>query len=144
MHITLDKDFIKKVKKELRHPRNVNIGVSITIDFEEKYLKLSLKRYNKDRDISPINTVDISLKNDIEVEYNECKRLYFTNIPCNDVFFDVLLSDKVYFELYKRNLKGFKGVGDIEYYLSTIIIKNDKKCAKYDEICSEHYNCIIV
>lgn len=144
MHITLDKDFIKEVKRELRHPRNTEIGVSITIDFEEKYMKLSFKRYNKDRDISPIDTVDISLKNDIEAEYNECKRLYFTNIPCNDVFFDVLLSDKVYFELYKRNLKGFKGVGDIEYYLSTIIIKNDKKCAKYDEICSENYNCIIV
>lgn len=143
MHITLDKDFIKEVKRELRHPRNTEIGVSITIDFEEKYIKLSLDRYNKDRVKSSINTVDINLKNDIEVEYNECKRLYFTNIPCNDVFFDVLLSEKVYFELYKKNVNGLKGVCDVEYYLSSIVIKNDKKCASYDEICNENYNCII-
>lgn len=145
MAILLNKDFIKEVKKELRNKNNASIGTYVRIDIENKKIMFSFNRYNHSK-YATEKEVKIVLEDNIEVEncYKDIKCIHMHNIDFNDVFLDVLLSEKVIIELYKKNIKNFiDEENGIENYMSTVIIRNEKKLAKYSTICNKYCDMII-
>ena len=146
MGIKIDKEFIKEVKREIRNKNNCLCGMSITIDIENKEIKFRFSR-NIANKYSDNKDIDITLKDKIEVnEIYNFKKLYFNSIQYNDVLLDVLLSENVRFEIYKKNISSeitMTNKYGTECYLSTIIIHNNKKQTRYDTICNKHCDCII-
>lgn len=146
MGIKIDKEFIKKVKKEIRNKNNCLCGMSITIDIENKEIKFRFNRYNTSK-YSENKDIEIVLQDKIEVnDIYSFKKLYLHSIQYNDVLLDVLLSENVRFEIYKKNISSeitMTNKYGTECYLSTIFIYNNKKQARYDTICNKHCDCII-
>lgn len=146
MGIKIDKEFIKEVKKEIRNKNNCLCGMSITIDIENKEIKFRFNRYNTSK-YSENKDIEIVLQDKIEVnDIYSFKKLYLHSIQYNDVLLDVLLSENVRFEIYKKNISSeitMTNKYGTECYLSTIFIYNNKKQARYDTICNKHCDCII-
>lgn len=145
MGIKIDKEFIKEVKREIRNKNNCLCGMSITIDIENKEIKFMFKRYNTNK-YSENKDIEVVLQDKIEVnDIYSFKKLYLHSIQYNDVLLDVLLSENVRFETYKKNISSeitMTNKYGTECYMSTIIIHNNKKQARYDTICNKHCDCI--
>lgn len=143
MGIKIDKEFIKEVKKEIRNKNNCLCGMSITIDIENKEIKFMFKRYNTSK-YSDNKDIKVVLQDKIEVnDIYSFKKLYLHSIQYNDVLLDVLLSENVRFEIYKKNVDDLINSNGTECYMSTIFIHNNKKQARYDTICNKYWDCII-
>ena len=141
--IALDKEFIKEAKKELRNKNNEYCGTYIIIDIENKLIMFSFNRYNNNK-YSEDKEIKIVLKDNIKLNGDNIKCIHLHNIHFDDVLLDVLLSEKIYIECYKNNIgKLINTDTDTECYMSTIIIRNGKKSAKYSTICNRYCDMII-
>ena len=141
--IGLDKEFIKEVKKELRNKNNEYCGTYIIIDIENKLIMFSFNRYNNNK-YSEDKEIKIVLKDNIKLNGDNIKYIHLHNIHFDDVLLDVLLSENVYIECHKKNIDKLMNIDtDTECYMSTIIISNGKKSAKYSTICNRYCDMII-
>ena len=137
---------LKKVGEritELRNKNNASIGTYVRIDIENKKIMFSFNRYNHSK-YATEKEMEIVLTDNIEVNYENIKCVHLHNIPYNDVFLDVLLSEKIIIEPYKKNIKNLiNNESKTECYMSTIIIENGKKSATYSTICNSYCDMII-
>ena len=141
--IGLDKEFIKEVKKELRNKNNDYCGTYIRIDVENNLIMFSFNRYNNNK-YSVDKETHIVLQDNIEIKNGDIKCIHLHNIHFNDVLLDVLLSENVYIECHKKNIDKLMNIDtDTECYMSTIIISDGKKSAKYSTICNRYCDMIV-
>ena len=139
MNIKINKEFIKELKKELRNKNNDYCGTYIRIDVENNLIMFSFDRYNNKK-YSTEKETKIVLQDNIEIKNGEIKYIHLHNIHFDDVLLDVLLSENVYIECHKKNIDKLMNIDtDTECYMSTIIISNGKKSAKYSTICNRYY-----
>ena len=143
MNIKINKEFIKELKKELRNKNNDYCGTYIRIDVENNLIMFSFNRYNNNK-YSTEKETKIVLQDNIEIKNSKIKCIHLHNIHFNDVLLDVLLSENVYIECHKKNIDKLMNIDtDTECYMSTIIISNEKKSAKYSTICNRYCDMII-
>ena len=143
MNIKINKEFIKELKKELRNKNNGYCGTYIRIDVENNLIMFSFDRYNNKK-YSTEKETKIVLQDNIEIKNSEIKCIHLHNIHFNDVLLDVLLSENVYIECHKKNIDKLMNIDtDTECYMSTIIISNGKKSAKYSTICNRYCDMIV-
>ena len=143
MNIKINKEFIKELKKELRNKNNGFCGTYIRIDVENNLIMFSFDRYNNNK-YSTEKEIQIVLQDNIEIKNGDIKYIHLHNIHFNDVLLDVLLSENVYIECHKKNIDKLMNIDtDTECYMSTIIISNGKKSAKYSTICNRYCDMII-
>lgn len=143
MYIKINKEFIKELKKELRNKNNNYCGTYIRIDVENNLIMFSFDRYNNKK-YSTEKEINIVLQDNIEIKNSEIKYIHLHNIHFNDVLLDVLLSENVYIECHKKNIDKLMNIDtDTECYMSTVIISNGKKIAKYSTICNRYCDMII-
>lgn len=143
MYIKINKEFIKEVKKEFRNKNNGYCGTYIIIDVENNLIMFSFDRYNNNK-YSTEKEIKIVLQDNIEIKNGEIKCIHLHNIHFDDVLLDVLLSENVYIECHKKNIDKLMNIDtDTECYMSTIIISNGKKSAKYSTICNRYCDMII-
>ena len=143
MNIKINKEFIKELKKELRNKNNGYCGTYIRIDVENNLIMFSFDRYNNKK-YSTEKETKIVLQDNIEIKNGEIKYIHLHNIHFDDVLLDVLLSENVYIECHKKNIDKLMNIDtDTECYMSTIIISNGKKSAKYSTICNRYCDMII-
>ena len=143
MNIKINKEFIKELKKELRNKNNDYCGTYIRIDVENNLIMFSFDRYNNKK-YSTEKEIQIVLQDNIEIKNGDIKYIHLHNIHFNDVLLDVLLSENVYIECHKKNIDKLMNIDtDTECYMSTIIISNGKKSAKYSTICNRYCDMIV-
>ena len=143
MNIKINKEFIKELKKELRNKNNGYCGTYIRIDVENNLIMFSFDRYNNNK-YSTDKETHIVLQDNIEITNSDIKYIHLLNIHFNDVLLDVLLSENVYIECHKKNIDRLMNIDtDTECYMSTIIISNGKKSAKYSTICNRYCDMIV-
>ena len=143
MNIKINKEFIKELKKELRNKNNGYCGTYIRIDVENNLIMFSFDRYNNKK-YSTEKETKIVLQDNIEIKNSEIKCIHLHNIHFDDVLLDVLLSENVYIECHKKNIDKLMNIDtDTECYMSTIIISNGKKSAKYSTICNRYCDMIV-
>ena len=143
MNIKINKEFIKEVKKEFRNKNNGYCGTYIRIDVENNLIMFSFNRYNNNK-YSADKETHIVLQDNIEIKNGDIKYIHLLNIHFNDVLLDVLLSENVYIECHKKNIDKLMNIDtDTECYMSTIIISNGKKSAKYSTICNRYCDMIV-
>ena len=143
MYIKMNKEFIKEVKKEFRNKNNGYCGTYIRIDVENNLIMFSFNRYNNNK-YSTDKETHIVLQDNIEIKNGDIKYIHLLNIHFNDVLLDVLLSENVYIECHKKNIdKLMNNNTDTECYMSTIIISDGKKSAKYSTICNRYCDMIV-
>ena len=143
MNIKINKEFIKELKKELRNKNNGYCGTYIRIDVENNLIMFSFDRYNNKK-YSTEKETKIVLQDNIEIKNSEIKCIHLHNIHFDDVLLDVLLSENVYIECHKKNIDKLMNTDtDTECYMSTIIISNGKKSAKYSTICNRYCDMIV-
>lgn len=143
MYIKINKEFVKEVKKEFRNKNNDYCGTYIRIDVENNLIMFSFNRYNNNK-YSTEKEIKIVLQDNIEIKNGEIKCIHLHNIHFDDVLLDVLLSENVYIECHKKNIDRLMNIDtDTECYMSTIIISNEKKSAKYSTICNRYCDMII-
>ena len=143
MNIKINKEFIKELKKELRNKNNGYCGTYIRIDVENNLIMFSFDRYNNKK-YSTEKETKIVLQDNIEIKNGELKYIHLHNIHFDDVLLDVLLSENVYIEWHKKNIDKLMNIDtDTECYMSTIIISDGKKSAKYSTICNRYCDMII-
>ena len=143
MYIKINKEFIKEVKKEFRNKNNGYCGTYIRIDVENNLIMFSFDRYNNKK-YSTEKEIQIVLQDNIEIKNGGIKYIHLHNIHFDDVLLDVLLSENVYIECHKKNIDKLMNIDtDTECYMSTIIISNGKKSAKYSTICNRYCDMII-
>ena len=143
MNIKINKEFIKELKKELRNKNNGYCGTYIRIDVENNLIMFSFDRYNNKK-YSTEKEIQIVLQDNIEIKNGDIKYIHLHNIHFNDVLLDVLLSENVYIECHKKNIDKLMNIDtDTECYMSTIIISNGKKSAKYSTICNRYCDMIV-
>lgn len=143
MNIKINKEFIKELKKELRNKNNGYCGTYIRIDVENNLIMFSFDRYNNKK-YSTEKETKIVLQDNIEIKNGDIKCIHLHNIHFNDVLLDVLLSENVYIECHKKNIDKLMNIDtDTECYMSTIIISNGKKSAKYSTICNRYCDMIV-
>ena len=143
MNIKINKEFIKELKKELRNKNNGYCGTYIRIDVENNLIMFSFDRYNNNK-YSTEKETKIVLQDNIEIKNGDIKYIHLHNIHFNDVLLDVLLSENVYIECHKKNIDKLMNIDtDTECYMSTIIISNGKKSAKYSTICNRYCDMIV-
>ena len=143
MNIKINKEFIKEIKKEFRNKNNGYCGTYIRIDVENNLIMFSFDRYNNKK-YSTEKETKIVLQDNIEIKNSEIKCIHLHNIHFDDVLLDVLLSENVYIECHKKNIDKLMNIDtDTECYMSTIIISNGKKIAKYSTICNRYCDMII-
>lgn len=143
MNIKINKEFIKELKKELRNKNNDYCGTYIRIDVENNLIMFSFDRYNNKK-YSTEKETKIVLQDNIEIKNGDIKYIHLLNIHFNDVLLDVLLSENVYIECHKKNIDKLMNIDtDTECYMSTIIISNGKKSAKYSTICNRYCDMIV-
>ena len=143
MNIKINKEFIKELKKELRNKNNDYCGTYIRIDVENNLIMFSFNRYNNNK-YSTDKETHIVLQDNIEIKNGEIKYIHLHNIHFDDVLLDVLLSENVYIECHKKNIDKLMNIDtDTECYMSTIIISNGKKSAKYSTIGNRYCDMII-
>ena len=143
MNIKINKEFIKEIKKEFRNKNNGYCGTYIRIDVENNLIMFSFDRYNNKK-YSTEKETKIVLQDNIEIKNGEIKYIHLHNIHFDDVLLDVLLSENVYIECHKKNIDKLMNIDtDTECYMSTIIISNGKKSAKYSTICNRYCNMIV-
>ena len=142
MYIKINKEFIKEVKKEFRNKNNGYCGTYIRIDVKNNLIMFSFDRYNNKK-YSTEKEIQIVLQDNIEIKNGDIKCIHLHNIHFNDVLLDVLLSENVYIECHKKNIDKLMNIDtDTECYMSTIIISNGKKIAKYSTICNRYCDMI--
>ena len=143
MNIKINKEFIKELKKELRNKNNDYCGTYIRIDVENNLIMFSFNRFNNNK-YSTDKETHIVLQDNIEITNSDIKYIHLLNIHFNDVLLDVLLSENVYIECHKKNIDKLMNIDtDTECYMSTIIISNGKKSAKYSTICNRYCDMIV-
>ena len=143
MNIKINKEFIKEIKKEFRNKNNGYCGTYIRIDVENNLIMFSFNRYNNNK-YSTEKETKIVLQDNIEIKNGEIKYIHLHNIHFDDVLLDVLLSENVYIECHKKNIDKLMNIDtDTECYMSTIIISNGKKSAKYSTICNRYCDMIV-
>ena len=143
MNIKINKEFIKEIKKEFRNKNNDYCGTYIRIDVENNLIMFSFDRYNNKK-YSTEKETKIVLQDNIEIKNGEIKYIHLHNIHFDDVLLDVLLSENVYIECHKKNIDKLMNIDtDTECYMSTIIISNGKKSAKYSTICNRYCDMIV-
>lgn len=143
MYIKINKEFIKEVKKEFRNKNNGYCGTYIIIDVENNLIMFSFDRYNNKK-YSTEKETKIVLQDNIEIKNGDIKCIHLHNIHFDDVLLDVLLSENVYIECHKKNIDKLMNIDtDTECYMSTIIISNGKKSAKYSTICNRYCDMIV-
>lgn len=143
MYIKMNKEFIKEVKKEFRNKNNGYCGTYIRIDVENNLIMFSFNRYNNNK-YSTDKETHIVLQDNIEIKNGDIKYIHLLNIHFNDVLLDVLLSENVYIECHKKNIDKLMNIDtDTECYMSTIIISDGKKSAKYSTICNRYCDMIV-
>lgn len=143
MYIKINKEFIKEVKKEFRNRNNGYCGTYIIIDVENNLIMFSFDRYNNKK-YSTEKETKIVLQDNIEIKNGDIKCIHLHNIHFDDVLLDVLLSENVYIECHKKNIYKLMNIDtDTECYMSTIIISNGKKSAKYSTICNRYCDMIV-
>ena len=143
MNIKINKEFIKELKKELRNKNNGYCGTYIRIDVENNLIMFSFDRHNNKK-YSTEKETKIVLQDNIEIKNGDIKCIHLHNIHFNDVLLDVLLSENVYIECHKKNIDKLMNIDtDTECYMSTIIISNGKKSAKYSTICNRYCDMIV-
>lgn len=143
MYIKINKEFIKEVKKEFRNKNNGYCGTYIRIDVENNLIMFSFNRYNNSK-YSTDKETHIVLQDNIEIKNGDIKYIHLLNIHFNDVLLDVLLSENVYIECHKKNIDKLMNIDtDTECYMSTIIISDGKKSAKYSTICNRYCDMIV-
>lgn len=143
MYIKINKEFIKEVKKEFRNKNNGYCGTYIRIDVKNNLIMFSFDRYNNKK-YSTEKEIQIVLQDNIEIKNGDIKYIHLHNIHFDDVLLDVLLSENVYIECHKKNIDKLMNIDtDTECYMSTIIISNGKKSAKYSTICNRYCDMII-
>ena len=143
MYIKINKEFIKEVKKEFRNKNNGYCGTYIRIDVKNNLIMFSFDRYNNNK-YSTEKEIQIVLQDNIEIKNGDIKYIHLHNIHFNDVLLDVLLSENVYIECHKKNIDKLMNIDtDTECYMSTIIISDGKKSAKYSTICNRYCNMIV-
>ena len=143
MNIKINKEFIKELKKELRNKNNGYCGTYIRIDVENNLIMFSFDRYNNNK-YSTEKETKIVLQDNIEITNSKIKCIHLFNIHYSNVLLDVLLSENVYIECYKKSINKLMNIDtDTECYMSTIIIRNGKKSAKYSTICNRYCDMII-
>ena len=143
MNIKINKEFIKELKKELRNKNNDYCGTYIRIDVENNLIMFSFNRYNNNK-YSTDKETHIVLQDNIEIKNGDIKYIHLLNIHFNDVLLDVLLSENVYIECHKKNIDKLMNIDtDTECYMSTIIISDGKKSAKYSTICNRYCDMIV-
>lgn len=143
MNIKINKEFIKELKKELRNKNNDYCGTYIRIDVENNLIMFSFDRYNNKK-YSTEKETKIVLQDNIEIKNGEIKYIHLHNIHFDDVLLDVLLSENLYIECHKKNIDKLMNIDtDTECYMSTIIISNGKKSAKYSTICNRYCDMIV-
>ena len=143
MYIKMNKEFIKEVKKEFRNKNNGYCGTYIRIDVKNNLIMFSFDRYNNKK-YSTEKEIQIVLQDNIEIKNGGIKYIHLHNIYFNDVLLDVLLSENVYIECHKKNIDKLMNIDtDTECYMSTIIISNGKKSAKYSTICNRYCDMIV-
>ena len=143
MYIKINKEFIKEVKKEFRNKNNGYCGTYIRIDVENNLIMFSFDRYNNKK-YSTEKEIQIVLQDNIEIKNGDIKCIHLHNIHFDDVLLDVLLSENVYIECHKKNIDKLMNTDtDTGCYMSTIIISNGKKSAKYSTICNRYCDMII-
>ena len=143
MYIKMNKEFIKEVKKEFRNKNNGYCGTYIRIDVKNNLIMFSFDRYNNKK-YSTEKETKIVLQDNIEIKNGKIKYIHLHNIHFDDVLLDVLLSENVYIECHKKNIDKLMNIDtDTECYMSTIIISNGKKIAKYSTICNRYCDMII-
>ena len=143
MNIKINKEFIKEIKKEFRNKNNDYCGTYIRIDVENNLIMFSFNRYNNNK-YSTDKETHIVLQDNIEIKNGEIKYIHLHNIHFDDVLLDVLLSENVYIECHKKNIDKLMNIDtDTECYMSTIIIRNGKKSAKYSTICNRYCDMIV-
>ena len=143
MYIKINKEFIKEVKKEFRNKNNGYCGTYIRIDVENNLIMFSFNRYNNNK-YSADKETHIVLQDNIEIKNGDIKYIHLLNIHFNDVLLDVLLSENVYIECHKKNIDKLMNIDtDTECYMSTIIISDEKKSAKYSTICNRYCDMIV-
>ena len=143
MNIKMNKEFIKEVKKEFRNKNNGYCDTYIRIDVENNLIMFSFDRYNNKK-YSTEKETKIVLQDNIEIKNSEIKCIHLHNIHFDDVLLDVLLSENVYIECHKKNIDKLMNIDtDTECYMSTIIISNGKKSAKYSTICNRYCDMIV-
>ena len=143
MNIKINKEFIKELKKELRNKNNGYCGTYIRIDVENNLIMFSFDRYNNKK-YSTEKEIQIVLQDNIEIKNGDIKCIHLHNIHFDDVLLDVLLSENVYIECHKKNIDKLMNIDtDTECYMSTIIISNGKKSAKYSTICNRYCDMIV-
>ena len=143
MNIKINKEFIKELKKELRNKNNDYCGTYIRIDVGNNLIMFSFDRYNNKK-YSTEKETKIVLQDNIEIKNGEIKYIHLHNIHFDDVLLDVLLSENVYIECHKKNIDKLMNIDtDTECYMSTIIIRNEKKSAEYSTICNRYCDMIV-
>ena len=143
MNIKINKEFIKEIKKEFRNKNNGYCGTYIRIDVENNLIMFSFDRYNNNK-YSTEKETKIVLQDTIEMTNSKIKCIHLFNIHFSNVLLDVLLSENVYIECYKKSIDKLMNINtDTECYMSTIIISNGKKSAKYSTICNRYCDMII-
>ena len=143
MYIKINKEFIKEVKKEFRNKNNGYCGTYIRIDVKNNLIMFSFDRYNNKK-YSTEKEIQIVLQDNIEIKNGDIKYIHLHNIHFNDVLLDVLLSENVYIECHKKNIDKLMNIDtNTECYMSTIIISNRKKSAKYSTICNRYCDMIV-
>ena len=143
MYIKINKEFIKEVKKEFRNKNNGYCGTYIRIDVKNNLIMFSFDRYNNKK-YSTEKETKIVLQDNIEITNGDIKCIHLHNIHFNDVLLDVLLSENVYIECHKKNIDKLMNIDtDTECYMSTIIISDGKKSAKYSTICNRYCDMIV-
>ena len=143
MNIKINKEFIKELKKELRNKNNGYCGTYIRIDVENNLIMFSFDRYNNKK-YSTEKETKIVLQDNIEIKNGDIKYIHLLNIHFDDVLLDVLLSENVYIECHKKNIDKLMNTDtDTECYMSTIIISDGKKSAKYSTICNRYCDMIV-
>ena len=143
MNIKINKEFIKEIKKEFRNKNNGYCGTYIRIDVKNNLIMFSFDRYNNNK-YSTEKEIQIVLQDNIEIKNGDIKYIHLHNIHFNDVLLDVLLSENVYIECHKKNIDKLMNIDtDTECYMSTIIINNGKKSAKYSTICNRYCDMIV-
>ena len=143
MNIKINKEFIKEIKKEFRNKNNGYCGTYIRIDVENNLIMFSFNRYDNNK-YSVDKETNIVLQDNIKLNGDNIKCIHLLNIHFDDVLLDVLLSENVYIECHKKNIDKLMNIDtDTECYMSTIIISNGKKSAKYSTICNRYCDMII-
>ncbi len=143
MYIKINKEFIKEVKKEFRNKNNGYCGTYIRIDVENNLIMFSFNRYDNNK-YSVDKETNIVLQDNIKLNGDNIKCIHLHNIHYNDVLLDVLLSENVYIECHKKNIDKLMNIDtDTECYMSTIIISNGRKSAKYSTICNRYCDMIV-